>query len=63
VVSIGKSSFCRCTGLTSIHLSNGMISIEQGSFFGCTGLRYIIIPVGVNIIGGTFANTTRVFRI
>lgn len=44
-------AFSGCTGLKSVTLSNGIMSIGNSAFSGCTGLESITIPDSVIEIG------------
>jgi len=49
--SIGDYAFNRCSGLTSIDISDGVTSIGNSAFYGCSGLTSISIPNSVTSIG------------
>ncbi len=42
--SIGKSAFRDCSSLTSINISNSVISIEYGAFSGCSNIIKATLP-------------------
>ena len=44
-------AFSGCSGLTSIHIPDGVTSIGKSAFSGCSGLTSIHIPDGVTSIG------------
>ena len=50
VVSIGTYAFRGCSSLTSILISEGVVSIE-GAFYGCSSLTSVHIPESVTSIG------------
>ena len=57
VASIGKSTFQKCSGLTSITIPNSVTSIENNAFYYCKGLTSITIPNSVTSIGNeAFSN-------
>ena len=57
--SIGVYAFERCTGLTSITITDSVTSIGHGAFQNCTGLMNITIPDSVTSIGeGAFSGCT-----
>lgn len=56
VVSIEKSAFMECTGITSITIGNNVTSIGDKAFYKCTGLTSIIIPNSIAIIGNAAFN-------
>ena len=49
--SIGEAAFKYCSGLTSITIPNGIITIESVAFFGCSNILSITIPESVTSIG------------
>ena len=50
--SIGRFSFCNCSGLTSIDIPSGCLSIGEQAFAGCIGLTgTLTIPPSVMAIG------------
>ena len=50
--SIGRFSFCNCSGLTLIDIPFGYLSIGEQAFAGCTGLTgTLTIPSSVMTIG------------
>ena len=49
--SIDNDVFQNCSGLTSVTIGNGVISIGYGAFKGCSGLINVIIPDSVTSIG------------
>ena len=51
VTSIGSCAFFKCSGLTSITISNNVESIASAAFYKCTSLRSITIPNSVTSIG------------
>lgn len=51
VVSIGKSAFSGCTGLTSVTLPDNITLIDDFAFKDCSELTTINIPNGVTSIG------------
>lgn len=50
VTSLGNSSFCSLTSLTSISIPNSIISIGSSAFEGCSGLTSIVIPNSVTTL-------------
>lgn len=48
---IGSRTFQDCSGLTTVHIGNGVTEIQECAFSGCTGLKSIDIPNNVKIIG------------
>lgn len=53
------SSFEKCTGLTSVDLSNGLAIIDNSAFMGCSNISSITIPNSVTNIGrGAFLYCT-----
>ena len=59
VTGIGKDTFYKCTGLTSIEIPSGVTSIGEGAFYYCTGLTSIKIPNSLTSIGQfAFKNCT-----
>ena len=46
----GENAFKDCSGMTQVHIPNGVTSIEKGAFFGCTGLTSVILPDSVTSI-------------
>ena len=51
VISIGKSAFQGCIGLTNIAIPDGVTNIGWGAFFDCSALTSITIPKSVTKIG------------
>ncbi|MDR3019667.1 MAG: leucine-rich repeat domain-containing protein [Treponema sp.] len=51
VSSIGEFAFSNCTGLTSVILPDGLVTIKKGAFYGCTNLTSITIPSDMEGIG------------
>ena len=51
VTSIGSEAFSRCTGLTSVTISNSVTSIGEFAFDGCSSLTSVTIPNSVTSIG------------
>lgn len=47
VTTIGRYSFWKCTGLTSVTIPNSITSIGKEAFRGCTGLTSLTIPNSV----------------
>jgi hypothetical protein len=59
VTAIRNDAFNGDTGITSIHLPEGLVSIGNHAFFGCRGLTAIVIPGTVASIGtAAFQNCT-----
>lgn len=52
VVSIGASSFYKCSNLERILISRSVENIGYSAFEGCTSLAQVVIPDGVKSIGG-----------
>ena len=50
VVAIGDSAFTDCTGLTSIQLSNTIMTIWEAAFKGCVNLSEITLPTSLGTI-------------
>ena len=50
VTSIGDYAFSRCSGLTSITISNSVTSIGSGAFYSCRGLTSITFPNSVTVL-------------
>ena len=44
VLGIEDGAFAGCTGITSIHLLDGILTIGDGAFAGCTALESIDLP-------------------
>lgn len=56
VTEIDGQAFKDCSGLKSVTIAPGMVSIGDNAFEGCTSLESIIIPQTVTYIaGGTFS--------
>ena len=51
VTSIGSYSFNRCSSLTDVTLSNGLVSIGEGAFYYAESLKAVYVPVSVSSIG------------
>lgn len=51
VLGIREGAFKDCTGITSIHMLDGIITIGDGAFEGCTSLESIVLPHTVTKIG------------
>ena len=57
VLGIQAGAFKGRTGITSIHLLDGILAIEEEAFANCTSCEYTIIPANVSKIGkGAFIN-------
>ena len=55
VISIGRSAFMYCSGLSSVVIPDGVTSIGDGAFMGCEFLSSVVIPGSVtDIMGGAF---------
>ena len=57
VLAIEDGAFAGCTGITSIHLLDGILTIGDGAFAGCTSLESIELPsttvtMGANVFAG-----------
>lgn len=50
VIGLGANAFSKCTGLTSIIISNSVTSIGDHAFYGCGRLTSIVIPDSVTTI-------------
>ena len=50
ITSIGSRTFYKCTGLTSITITNSITSIGREAFMYCSGLTSVTIPNSVTII-------------
>ena len=53
VTSIGDYAFWGCSGLTSIHISEGITTIGTNAFYGCSSLTSIEIPSSVTTISSS----------
>lgn len=53
VIGIESEAFCRCTGLISVSIPDGVTSIGQRAFVQCTQLSSVTIPNSVITIGGS----------
>lgn len=51
VTNIGAFAFSFCTNLTSVTMSNGLVSIGDGAFYKCSRLSQVTIPGSVTAIG------------
>ncbi len=51
VKNIGEAAFRNMTGITSMTIPDGMLTIGGGAFDGCSGLTTVIIPASVRDIG------------
>eukprot|EP00946_MAST-07B_sp_MAST-7B-sp1_P004662 g4662.t1 len=51
VMSIGKTAFEDCKGLTSVTFPKGLTSIGSSAFYGCSGLTSVTLPEGLTSIG------------
>lgn len=51
VLSIGRSAFKNCTGLSSILIPNSVTNISDNAFCNCTSLKNVTITYGVTYIG------------
>ncbi len=51
VLGIEAGAFQNCTGITSIYLLEGLLTIGENAFAGCTSLESIELPETVAIIG------------
>lgn len=51
VLGIEENAFKDCTGITAIHLLDGILTIEDGAFAGCTNLTSIELPSTVVSMG------------
>ena len=61
---ICDDAFSKCSFLTSIVISNSVVSIGDGAFSGCTSLSSIVIPDSVTRIGNlAFSNCTSLSNI
>ena len=57
VLGIEPGAFAGCTGITNIHLLDGILTIGDGAFAGCTSLESIDLPstavsMGDNVFAG-----------
>ncbi len=52
VVAIISFAFLGCTSLTSVTVSDGVMSIALSAFWGCINLTSVVIPNSVTRIGG-----------
>jgi hypothetical protein len=55
VTKIGMQAFKDCLELTSIFLSEGIVSIDNEAFSGCKKLESIKLPASLKIIGDMYA--------
>ena len=51
VLGIEEGAFKNCTGITKIHLLDGIVTIGAGAFEGCTALTSIELPETVALLG------------
>jgi hypothetical protein len=51
VTGIGEEAFANCTNITSIAVTNSVMTIGADAFFGCTGLVGIVLSNNVTSIG------------
>ena len=51
VLGIRDGAFKDCTGITSIHMLDGIVTIGAGAFEGCTSLESIVLPHTITKIG------------
>ncbi len=51
VLGIQAGAFANCTGITRIHLLDGILRIEDGAFAGCSNLTSIEMPSTVVTMG------------
>lgn len=51
IAKLGSSSFCGCTSLRNVVLSNDLSEIPENAFYGCLSLQQITIPETVRVIG------------
>lgn len=57
VTSISDNSFRNCDNITSVVISDGVVSIGHYAFSSCAKLRSIVIPDSVNSIGNSAFNS------
>ena len=51
VLGIEPGAFKNCTGITKIHLLEGILTIGEGAFEGCTSMTSIDLPETVAVLG------------
>lgn len=56
VTAVGDYAFRSCTGLTSVVLSDGIVSVGNSAFYACTGIVELTLPASMTSLGdGAFS--------
>ena len=50
ITTLERSTFYKCTSLTSVQLPDSLTTIEDFAFYGCTSLTELILPQSVSLI-------------
>jgi len=48
-----QECFSGCTGLTSLTLPYGVVSVGNAAFYNCSGLMYFLLPESITTIGSS----------
>jgi hypothetical protein len=51
VTQIKPYAFKGCTGLSSVSLGSGLITLGESAFHSCTGLNTLVFPASLKTIG------------
>jgi hypothetical protein len=53
VTTIETRAFCRCSGLTRLHVPSSVKTLGDQAFYECTGLKELQIPASISNLTGS----------